>query len=374
MPPDVILSVRDLRVDYYAARGRVQAVRGAGFDLRSGETLALIGESGSGKTTMALALIRMLARGAHVRAGTVLYRGPNGTQDVLRLRPNALRRFRWRECAFVFQSAQNALNPVLRVSQQFQDVAQAHGQRDRRAVRARSLELLRMVQLDAERVYSAYPHELSGGMRQRVLIALGLLLKPSLVILDEPTTALDILTQRTIIDLLRRLKSELGFAMILVSHDLSLAAELADRVATVYAGRVVELADVRQLFYQPHHPYSVGLLRAVPTLSGSFRALESVRGSPPDLIDLPPGCAFQPRCPYATEECLRIDPALEPVGDTSGHSAACLRSSAVAADWRAVQVASQGEANGANPDAGLLPPTAAIRAHTASRGPLEAQL
>lgn len=338
LPEDVILSVRDLQVDYGVRRGQVHAVRDVSFDLHKGETLALIGESGSGKTTLALALIRMLVKSATVRSGTVLYRGQEGAYDVLRLGAGPLRRFRWSECALVFQSALNALNPVLRIEDQFRDTAKAHDMRDGRAIRERTRELLGLVQLDADRVMSSYPHELSGGMRQRVLLALGLLLRPQLIILDEPTTALDILTQRTIIDLLRRLKEQLGFAMILVSHDLSLAAELADRVATMYAGRIVEHGDVRQIFYEPHHPYTVGLLRAVPTLSGDFRLLDSVRGSPPDLIDLPPGCAFHPRCPHATDECLAAEPPLLAISadGASLHQAACFHAKAVNDAWQAV--------------------------------------
>jgi peptide/nickel transport system ATP-binding protein len=358
LPDDVILSVRDLEVDYRVSRGRVQAVRHVSFDLKRGETIALIGESGSGKSTLALALIRLLVRSASVRSGTVLYQRAGTTYDVLRLEAGALRRFRWKECALVFQAAQNALNPVLRVGDQFLDTAAAHGLRNRTAMRARTIELLGLVQLDAERVFGAYPHELSGGMRQRVLLAMGLLLDPQLVILDEPTTALDILTQRTVIDLLRRLRSQLGFAVILVSHDLSLAAELADRVATVYAGRIVECGDVRDIFYHPNHPYTVGLLNAVPTISGAYRALESVRGSPPDLIDLPPGCKFHPRCEFATEACQAAEPELLPARDAgAGHLAACIHAGAVVEAWRSRQ---QDLAGGATPPRA---PAAAANGH-----------
>ena len=186
-----------------------------------------------------------------------------------------------------------------------------------------------MVQLDPDRVYSSYPHQLSGGMRQRVSIALSLLLEPQLIILDEPTTALDILTQRSIIDLLRDLRKQLGFAMVFISHDLSLAAELADRVLTMYAGRIVEEARVDDLFYRPRHPYSVGLLKAVPRVTGELGTLESITGSPPDLVRPPSGCAYHPRCPFAIDRCRIEDPALSPV-DSPGHTAACIRWQAVA--------------------------------------------
>lgn len=225
---------------------------------------------------------------------------------MLGLKGGALRHFRWGECAMVFQSALNALNPVLRISEHFSDTARAHGFKAGQgadALRKRSMDLLARVRLDPERVWRAFPHELSGGMRQRVLIALALLLEPQLLILDEPTTALDILTQRSIMDVLKELRSQLGFSMLFISHDLALAAELADRVATMYAGRIIEIGDVRTVFNNPYHPYTIGLIKAVPTLTGDKSELTSVPGSPPDLINLPTGCKFHPRCPLADERC-----------------------------------------------------------------------
>jgi peptide/nickel transport system ATP-binding protein len=208
------------------------------------------------------------------------------------------------------------------------DTVRAHRPSARTAeVRERAIDLLRLVQLDPGRVLYAYPHELSGGMRQRVSIVLSLLLDPQLLILDEPTTALDILTQRTIIDVLRDLRARLGFAMIFISHDLAIAAELADRVATMYAGRVVELAGVRDLFYRPKHPYTVGLINAVPPIAGDLVALKSIPGSPPNLLALPDGCSFHPRCPYMTEHCTTVDPPLLAVGP--GHAAACIHADRV---------------------------------------------
>jgi len=322
------LSVRDLWVEYQARRGAVQAVRGVSFDVRPGESLSLIGESGSGKTTLGLALIRLLAPTARIRQGQIVYRRNGQVYDILSLSPEEMRQFRWRECAMVFQSALNAFNPVLRIWDQINDTARAHGQADRREIWKRALDLLRFVQLDPERVILSYPHELSGGMRQRVLLALALLLNPQILILDEPTTALDILTQRSIIDLLRRLKEELHFAMIFISHDLSLAAELADRVATMYAGTIVELGEVHDIFYQPRHPYTLGLIRAVPTVTGGFEELSSIPGSPPDLIDLPSGCKFHPRCPFATEWCQKEEPLLMSVGPD--HYVACFHWDVVA--------------------------------------------
>src|SRR5215211_2293956 len=231
---DEVLSVRDLEIGYATDRGLVRAVRGVSFDLGDDESLAFIGESGSGKTTLGLSLVRLLPQNASIARG-----------------------------AMVFQSALNALNPVMRIRDHFADTAKDHGETNGslkgRALTERATECLQMVQLDPDRVLGAFPHELSGGMRQRVMIALGLLLNPRVLILDEPTTALDVLTQRAIIEVLRTLKDEHRFAMIFVSHDLSLAAELADRVATTYAGRIVELGEVEQIFYHPRHPYTVGL-------------------------------------------------------------------------------------------------------------------
>ena len=246
------------------------------------------------------------------------------------LRGNQLRAFRWRDCAMVFQSALNAFNPVLRISDQVWDTAQAHGWNDRKAVRERFLDLLKFVQLDPTRVMHAFPHELSGGMRQRALLAMSLLLDPQVLILDEPTTALDILTQRTIIGLLRRLKEEQNFTMLFISHDLAIAAELADRVATMYAGRMIELGKTDDIFYRPRHPYTLGLIRAVPTVTGGFEELSSIPGSPPDLINLPTGCPFHPRCPFATDKCKEQEPDLEEVGDH--HFAACWHTDKVAAE------------------------------------------
>lgn len=222
----------------------------------------------------------------------------------------------------VFQAALNAFNPVLRISDQFGDTARAHGYLQGKDLAERARQLFELVRLDPERVWRSYPHELSGGMRQRVLIALGLLLEPQLLILDEPTTALDILTQRNIMDVLKELREKLDFSLIFISHDLSLAAELADRVATMYAGKLVEISDVYTTFKNPVHPYTIGLINAVPTLTAHKDHVASIPGSPPDLIDLPGGCKFHPRCPLATERCREEEPELVPSTDNT-HWVAC---------------------------------------------------
>ena len=324
-----ILSVRDLSIDYRARRGAVHAVRDVSFDIANGETVAIIGESGSGKTTLAISLIRLSPRSARITNGQILYTNAKETVDIRTLPEDELRMFRWSECAMVFQAALNSFNPVINIWEQFGDTAKAHGLKDAKAIHARAEELLDLVRLDPKRVLRSYPHELSGGTKQRVLIALSLLLQPQLIILDEPTTALDILTQRSIIDLLADLKKRLGFSMIFISHDLTIAAELADRMITMYAGTVVERATVNDLFYRPRHPYSVGLLRAVPKVSGALGAVESIAGSPPDLIRLPPGCTYADRCPFVVDACREREPELVPV-DMPDHDARCIRWQAVA--------------------------------------------
>lgn len=323
----VPLSLEKVSVTYSTRRGAVQAVRNVDLQLLSGQSLALIGESGSGKTTLALAIVRLLPETATI-GGKIQYRR-NGTEiDVLSQSNKQMRAFRWADCAMVFQAALNAFNPVLKVWDQAWDTAKAHGWTDKAAVRTKLTDTLRFVQLDPGRVIDAYPHELSGGMRQRVLLALSLLLNPQILILDEPTTALDILTQRTIISLLRQLKEEQNFTMIFISHDLAIAAELADRIGTMYAGRLVEMGSSDDIFYRPRHPYTLGLIRAVPTVTGGFEELESIPGSPPDLVNLPTGCKFHERCPFVTDQCKTEEPELEIVGPD--HYAACW-------NWREVE-------------------------------------
>ncbi|MFL5804729.1 MAG: ABC transporter ATP-binding protein [Roseiflexaceae bacterium] len=329
---DIVLSVQNLDVEYRARRGLVKAVRGVSFELHRGESITLVGESGCGKTTLGLSLVRLLPKEARIRNGEIIYQRGGTRTDVVDLEPKRLRQFRWAECAMVFQGAQNAFNPVLRVWDQIWDTIKAHGGMPKAAARQRALELLRTVQLEPQRVIDAYPHELSGGMRQRVLIAMSLLLNPQVLILDEPTTALDVLTQRTVIEVLRRLKEELGFAMIFITHDLAVAAELADRVATMYAGRIVEIGPVNEIFYQAGHPYSLGLIQAVPTVTGAFADLASIEGSPPDLIDPPLGCKFHPRCPYVTPRSREEEPQLVSIG--ADHFVACH-------NWQVVRAAAE---------------------------------
>jgi len=321
LPPNTVLRVDNLSIIYRASRGAVKATNNVSFELKKGAAMALIGESGSGKTTISLALIRKLPKNAEITSGQILYQRDDSLQDVLKLSNRQLRSFRWNECAMVFQGAQNAFNPVLKIHKQFEDTARAHGWTDKAAVRQRALKLLQLVRLDPERIYDSYPHELSGGMKQRTLLALAVLLNPQIVILDEPTTALDILTQRAIIDVLNDMQRELHFSIIFISHDLSLAAEMADIVATVYAGEIVEIGPVNDIFYESMHPYTYGLLTSVPTLEHSQDLLQSIPGSPPNLINPPSGCKFHPRCEFASATCQSDNPPLQ--RDIGNHLAAC---------------------------------------------------
>ncbi|MGP9539641.1 ABC transporter ATP-binding protein [Brachybacterium sp. AOP43-C2-M15] len=272
MGDEPLLRVRNLSVEYHGADSAdtaVRAVSDVSFDVHPGESIALIGESGCGKTTLALALLQLLPKLGRIPEGTVEFRTRDGEMvDLLALSDSRMRQFRWSEIAMVFQGAMNSFNPVLRIWDQMVDTVRAHEPRaSTRSIRERSEHVLREVELDPARVLKAYPHELSGGMRQRVLIAMALLLEPQLLLLDEPTTALDILTQRRIVDLIYELHGRLDFAMIFVSHDLAVAAELASRVATMYGGEMVEVGDVREIFYRPQHPYTKKLIGAVPTVT-----------------------------------------------------------------------------------------------------------
>ena len=311
MAKEVVLSVQDVSIIYRVPRGDVKASNHISFDLRQGEALALIGESGSGKTTVSLSLIAMLPSAAKITSGKALYFRNGTSESVFDISDERMRAFRWQDCAMVFQGAQNAFNPVLKVKEQFLDTAKAHNWRNKREVLGRAKELLKLVRLDPERVLESYPHELSGGMKQRTLLALGVLLDPQVVILDEPTTALDILTQRAIIDVLKDMQERLGFSIIFISHDLALAAEMATRVATMYAGEMVELGTVDEIFYESLHPYTLGLLQSVPRLEKGQADLKSIKGNPPDLIDPPSGCKFHPRCVFAEDKCKVDTPAFK---------------------------------------------------------------
>ncbi len=304
-----LLEISDLSISFATATGDVKAVRHVDLSLAPGEIVGLAGESGSGKSTLALGACRLLRPPAIITSGSVIYRGrrvgPAGV-EVLDLSPRELRALRWREIAIVFQSAMNALNPVLRIGDQLGDVIDAHLELNRESRRERLNSLLDMVGIPRERLRS-YPHELSGGMRQRVMIAMALATEPEVVIMDEPTTALDVVVQREILAEVAQLQKELGFAVLFITHDLSLLLEIANRIAMLYGGRMVELGTGEQIHRRPAHPYTRGLLNSFPSVRGPRRELAGIPGSPPDPREMPPGCPFEPRCRFAKPECSSVD-------------------------------------------------------------------
>src|SRR5437763_1021999 len=317
-----VLTITGLSVDYGYGAEAVHAVMDCDLVLRRGKVLGLAGESGSGKTTLALAAIRLLRSPAVITSGSVRFRSPKGVVDMLDATQPQLRAVRWSEIAVVLQSSLNALNPVTSVGAQCDDLLRAHRPLLGRSGRAdRAGELLKMVGINPDRLRS-YPHELSGGMRQRAMIAMALALDPQVVILDEPTTALDVVTQREIIEELIGLRDRLGFAALFITHDLSLLVEIADEIAVMYAGRVMERAPAASLFHAPRLPYTHGLLHCFPPLHGRRAPMEGIPGSPPDLRDLPTGCAFHPRCRWALEQCRTQVPQLSLV-DGSRREVAC---------------------------------------------------
>ncbi|MGJ7908105.1 ABC transporter ATP-binding protein [Actinopolyspora sp. H202] len=304
-----VLTVSGLSVDYEAER-TVHAVRDVDLVLGRGEILGLAGESGCGKSTLAYAINRLLRPPARVVKGSVTFHDPERDVDVTELRGRALREFRWNKLAMVFQGAMNALNPVLNVRTQLEDVIATHepatGKQERRK---RCAELLELVGVDPRRV-SSYPHELSGGMRQRVMIAMSLALRPDVLVMDEPTTALDVVVQREILAEITRLRAELGFAVVFITHDMSLLLEISDRIAIMYAGRVVEEGSTERLRRAPSHPYTVGLLNSFPGITGERGALHGIPGHTPDLADPLDRCAFAERCPHRRSVCTAEQPPL----------------------------------------------------------------
>jgi peptide/nickel transport system ATP-binding protein len=307
---DVVLQAEHVSVEYAGPRP-TRAVRDITVELRRGEVLGIAGESGCGKSTLAYALARMLRPPAGLTAGSITFCPSDGAPvDVMALEGEDLRQFRWNKVSMVFQSAMNALNPVSSLARQFDDIFKAHRPHmDHAARRARARELLDMVGLDPARI-NGFPHELSGGMRQRVMIAMALALEPEVVIMDEPTTALDVVVQREILDEIERLREDLGFSVIFITHDLSLLLEISDRLAVMYAGEIVEQAPSELVGTAPAHPYTLGLLRSFPDMRSARRELRGVPGNPPDLRDDFPGCPFAPRCDYQWEPCETIHPVL----------------------------------------------------------------
>jgi len=315
-----LLQVKDLKTQFFTQDGVVNAVNGVSFDLYEEETLGIVGESGSGKSVTAHSLMGLIPQPpGKITNGEVLFKG----RDLVGLPENEMRKIRGKEIAMIFQDPMTSLNPVLTISRQIGEALQLHMDMDKAAARKRTIELLKLVGIPsaADRI-DDYPHQFSGGMRQRVMIAMALSCNPKLLIADEPTTALDVTIQAQILDLIKRLKREFGTAVMMITHALGVVAGMCDRVQVMYAGHLVEQASVEQLYADPRHPYTLGLIRSVPRLDEARKErLEPIPGLPPDLVNVPPGCPFYPRCSFHMPVCLEQRPLLRPVD--GAHTAAC---------------------------------------------------
>jgi len=327
---DSILEVRNLSTHFLTRAGRVKAADDVSFNIKPGSTLALVGESGSGKSVTSLSIMRLVPPPGKITSGEVLFNG----RDLMKLDDEQMRRLRGREIAMIFQDPMTSLNPVYTVGDQIAEAIELHERLTRKQAWAKAVEMMTRVKIpDAERRTRDYPHQLSGGMRQRVMIAMALSCRPRLLIADEPTTALDVTIQAEILELLRSLKDDFDLSMLLITHDLGVVAETADRVAVMYAGRIVEEASVHEIFHNPRHPYTEGLLRSVPRLTEEglkLRRLETIEGAVPNLLHLPEGCKFAPRCAYVINECRSDEIPLVAVKDE--HRARCIRSDRIGDD------------------------------------------
>lgn len=317
---EVLLDVRNLRTHFHTSTGVVRAVDGVSWDVRKGETVALVGESGCGKSVSALSVMRLVSAPAgRIVGGEIIFKGRN----LLALSEEEMRRVRGREIGMIFQEPMTSLNPVLTIGRQLTETVETHLGMTSAQAQARAVELLSLVGIpDGARRLRQFPHQFSGGMRQRIMIAMALACDPALVLADEPTTALDVTIQAQILELMKSLSRRLGVAIMMITHNLGVVARYADRVNVMYAGKIVERATAREIYANPRHPYTLGLLRSVPRLDEPRRAkLQPIPGQPPDLSRLPAGCSFAPRCTYATDRCRQEEPALEPV--TADHLSAC---------------------------------------------------
>ncbi len=314
--PEHVLVVENLRVYYDTQAGVIKAVDGVSFEIKRGEIVGLAGESGSGKTTTALAVMKLLPSNARIVSGRILL----SRTDVVPLDEDEMRHIRWNKVSMVFQGAMNALNPVLRVGDQIAEVLIEKRGYSKEKAMERVRELFSLVGIDPSRVRD-YPHEFSGGMRQRAIIAMAIALNPDLVIADEPVTALDVVVQSKVLELLKQLRDKLGISVLLITHDLSVIAETCDRTAIMYAGRIVEYGDTVELFSNSLHPYTKALISAFPSITGERRTFEPIRGDPPNMLEVPPGCPFHPRCPRRFEPCDKEEPRLIEINP--GHWVAC---------------------------------------------------
>ena len=303
-----LLEVVELTVEYAGETADVRAVDQVSFAVDPGEFVGIVGESGCGKSTLLFAVAQLLSPPGQVVGGAVTFRGT----DLVRLTDGELRHLRWRDYSVVMQSAMNALNPMKSIGAQFKDALEAHGKPSAEEIRVRSQEVLGLVGIDTAHLNS-YPHQLSGGMRQRAMIAMALLFTPQLVIMDEPTSALDVVAQQSLMTKIKELQRQLGFAVIFVTHDMSVVSRYSDRVLVMYAGQIAEAARTEEIFERPLHPYTQGLMAAFPSIRGARRELAGIPGSPPDLARPPTGCRFHPRCPEVMPVCLTDPPELYPV-------------------------------------------------------------
>jgi len=314
---DLVLNVDDLTMHYSTRAGDVSAVDNVSFKLKKGESMGLVGESGCGKTSIATSLLRLLPDNAIIKGGHIYLDGT----DLVSLSEEEMRKIRWRRISMVFQAAMNALNPVYKVGDQIIEAMENHGLvTSNETAREHVADLFRLVGLDPK-LMEQYPHEYSGGMRQRAVIAMALSCNPSLIIADEPTTALDVIVQDNLLREMMELQKKLNMSMIYISHDIAVIAEVSDTIGVMYAGRLVELASAAEVFHHPQHPYTFGLMSAFPSIVGPKRQLTTLPGEPPDLLHPPRGCRFHPRCPYATDICKQEVPKLEDIG--GGHLVAC---------------------------------------------------
>jgi peptide/nickel transport system ATP-binding protein len=311
-----VLQCKKLVAGYRMRDGFVHAVDDVSFDLERGGLLGIAGESGCGKSTLAFALMRLLKDNAVIESGEIIFKG----KDLARLKDNEMKKIRWVDISMVFQSAMNALNPVLSIGEQLTDVVHAHSEATQSEAYDKAIEVLKLVDISQDR-FNSYPHQLSGGMKQRVMIAMALILNPALVIMDEPTTALDVVVQRTIVEKIQELRNALGFSVIFITHDLSLLVEISDTLAIMYAGKIVEYGSAEVLFNHPLHPYTIGLMNSFPSLTGQISRMGGIEGKPPNLLNPPEGCRFNPRCPQVMDICRKSYPSLENKGEN--HSVAC---------------------------------------------------
>lgn len=313
-----VLQLDGLTTNYRTLRGWVRAAEDVSFSVEKGKALGIVGESGCGKTTVALSILKLLPSGGKIRRGKILFNG----QDLVPLSDKEMRKIRWKGISIVFQGAMNALNPVFKVRDQIVEAIRLHEPDvSKSEARKRAESLFEMVGVEPSRIDN-YPHEFSGGMRQRALIAMALAANPQVLIADEPGTALDVIVQAQVLQLMRSLKEKLGLSMIVISHDLSIVAEICDDVAIMYAGHVAEYGEVSQIFKHPLHPYTQGLMGAFPSIKGEKKKLLSIPGQPPDLLSPPTGCRFNPRCPYVMEVCKKERPMLKE-GGSAEHPVAC---------------------------------------------------